>query len=125
MRMQKRYAIRAKTVDAYIKAFPKPVASRLRAIRRIVKKEAKGAEELISYSIPAYKLNGMLIYFAGFAHHVSIYPYTSTMNKLGKKVLSAYQSGRGTLRFGNDKPLPLSLIRKIVRLRVKEKKRKK
>ena len=110
-------------MDAYIKAFPKPIASRLTAIRHIVREEAPDAVECISYSIPAFKLNGLALYFAGFEHHTAIYPYPSTLSALGKQ-LSKYKSGRSTVKFSNDKPLPLPLIRKIVRYRIKEKRKK-
>jgi uncharacterized protein YdhG (YjbR/CyaY superfamily) len=66
--------ISAKTVDEYLKAFPPPVRSMLVKIRQTIKKTAPEAEELISYGIAGYKYKGMLIYFAGFASHVSVYP---------------------------------------------------
>ena len=108
-----------KTINEYIKIFPKDVASKLRAIQGIVKKAAPDAQEVISYNMPAFKLNGVLVYFAGYAHHIGLYPYASAIKKF-KKELSKYKTSKGTVQFSLDKPLPVSLIEKIISFRVKE-----
>jgi len=107
------------TIDKYISTFPKDVQKKLESIRQTIKKSAPGAEETISYQIPAFKLNGPLIYFAGFKNHVSLYPAPRAAAEF-KKELSEYKGGKGTVQFPLDKPIPLSLIRRIVKYRIKE-----
>lgn len=108
-----------KTIDDYIKTFPKDVQKKLESIRQTIKKSAPGAEEMISYQIPTFKFNGPLIYFAGFKNHVSVYPAPRSVPEFNKE-LSAYKGGKGTIQFPLDKPIPLSLIKKIVKYRLKE-----
>lgn len=111
-----------KTIDEYIKTFPKDVQSILEKIRKTIRKAAPSATETISYGIPTFKLNGKsFIYFAGFKHHISIYPAPRGVEEF-KKELAEYKGGRGTVQFPLDKPLPLSLITKIVKFSVKENK---
>ncbi len=112
------------TVDAYIKGFPAKVSTRLKAIRKVIRTAAPKAEEKISYNIPAYKLNGVLIYFAAFPRHIGIYPFPSTV-KAFQKAAAGYKTGKGSIQFPLDKPLPLPLIRKIVAHAVKENRKKK
>jgi uncharacterized protein YdhG (YjbR/CyaY superfamily) len=106
-------------VDAYIAAQPKNVRSKLKELRRTIKSAAPEAQELISYKIPAYKYHGRLVYFAAFKDHISLYPRSSGTAAI-KKELSQYAGGVGTIQFPLDKPLPLNLIRKFVKLRVKD-----
>lgn len=108
------------TIDEYIKTFPNNVQVILEKLRRAIRKAAPGAEEAISYQIPSFKLRGKyLIYFAGWKHHIAMYPVPPG-DKAFKKEVSPYQTGKGTLRFPLDKPLPLRLIKKIVDHRVKQ-----
>jgi len=107
------------TIDEYIKSFPRDVQKKLESIRQTIKKFAPEAEEMISYQIPTFKLNGPLIYFAGFKNHVSVNPAPRSVPEF-KKELSAYKGGKGTVQFPLDKPIPLSLIKKIVKYRLKE-----
>lgn len=107
-----------KTVDEYLKTFPPPVRSALEKIRKTIKSAAPGAEETISYGIPGYKYQGMLIYFAGYTNHVSIYPAPRSASAF-KKELAAYKGGKGTVQFPLDKPIPLDLVKRIVRFRAK------
>ena len=107
------------TIDKYISTFPKDVQKKLESIRQTIKKSAPGAEETISYQTPAFKLNGHLVYFAAFKNHVSIYPAPRGDAEF-KKELSEYKGGKGTVQFPLDKPIPLSLIRRIVKYRIKE-----
>jgi uncharacterized protein YdhG (YjbR/CyaY superfamily) len=111
---------KAKKIDDYIKNFPPATKKKLQQIRTTIKKITPGAEEVISYSIPAFKLNKkILVYFAGWKDHVSIYPVPRANLALQKEI-SRYQTGKGTLQFSLDKPLPVNVISKIVKLRVKE-----
>jgi uncharacterized protein YdhG (YjbR/CyaY superfamily) len=111
---------KAKNIDDYLKNFPATTKKMLQQIRTTVKRITPGAEEVISYSIPAFKLNKkILVYFAGWKDHVSMYPVPRANQTLQKEI-SRYQTGKGTLQFPLDKPLPLKFISKIVKLRVKE-----
>ncbi len=112
-----------KNVDAYIKLFPKEVEEKLNTIRSLISKAAPDAAEGISYRIPAYTLNGILIYFAAFTEHVSLYPYTESMC-LTKTELAKYQSGKGTLKFDLEKKLPVAFIRRILKIRIGEQRKK-
>jgi uncharacterized protein YdhG (YjbR/CyaY superfamily) len=109
----------ANTVDEYIEMHPKDVANKLNAIRGIIKKNAKGVVEGIGYGMPSYKLNGVLIYFSAHKNHIGIYPFPSAI-KAFKKDAENYKTGPGTIQFQNDQKLPLGLITKIVKFRVKE-----
>lgn len=111
--------IAAKTVDDYIKGFPADVQARLQKIRKTIKATAPKADEMISYGIAGYKYKGMLIYFAGFKDHVSVYPAPRTVEPF-KTELAAYARGKGTVQFPNDKPISLDLVKRMVRYRLKE-----
>jgi uncharacterized protein YdhG (YjbR/CyaY superfamily) len=102
------------TVDDYLAACPKPVQTRLKKIRATIRKAAPEAEERISYRIPAYFQNGMLIFFAAFKHHIGIYPRGGEF----KQELAKYAGGKGTIQISHDEPLPLELIARIVKFRV-------
>lgn len=109
-----------KTVDAYIKAFPKNVQLILKKIRDIVRSGAPNAVESISYGMPAFKLNGKpLVYFGAYEKHIGFYPTPSGTAKF-KKELSQYKSGKGSAQFQLDEEIPFGLIQKIVEFRVKE-----
>lgn len=107
------------SVDDYIAKFPKPVQTRLKAIRKIVRKEAPEAEEAMVYGVPTFTLNGNLVHYAAFKHHVGFYPTPSGVKKF-KEELKPYKTAPGTIQFPLDQPLPLDLITKIVKFRVKE-----
>ena len=107
------------TIDAYIKTFPADVQSILEKIRQTIRKEIAKADETISYKIPTFKLNGRnLVYFSAWKNHVAIYPIPSGDAAFRKKI-APHIAGKGTLRFPLDKPLPLPLIREIVKRHVK------
>ena len=108
------------TIDEYIAGFPKETQTYLRQIRTTIKEAAPDAEEKISYGMPTFTLAGKyLIYFAGYKKHVGLYPVPG--NKTFEKDFSAYKtSGKGTIQFPLDKPIPFGLITKIVKFRVKE-----
>jgi uncharacterized protein YdhG (YjbR/CyaY superfamily) len=111
--------LRYKTIDEYIDAFPKDVADKLLAIRKTIKEVAPIAAEAIKYSIPTFTLSGNLVHFAAYENHIGFYPAPSGIEKF-KKELSEYKMAKGSVQFPLDKPLPLSLIKKIVEFRVKE-----
>ena len=108
-----------KSVDEYITSFPKDVQKKLESIRQIINISAPEAEETINYQIPTFKLNGNLVHFAAFKSHIGFYPAPSGL-KAFKKEISSYKSSKGSVQFPLDKPIPLSLIKKIVKYRVKE-----
>ncbi len=108
-----------KTIDEYIMAFPEEVQEKLREIREVIKTAAPGAEERISYQIPAFWLKGNLVYFAAFQNHIGFYPTSSGIESF-KNELTSYKFAKGTVQFPIDKPLPLELIGKIVKFRVSE-----
>jgi uncharacterized protein YdhG (YjbR/CyaY superfamily) len=108
------------TVDQYIAAFTPPVKERLHQIRAAIKKAAPDAEECISYMLPAYKYRGKpLVYFGGFQNHIGFYA-TPTGHEAFEKELSVYKQGKGSVQFPLNKPLPLSLVTKIVKFRLKQ-----
>ena len=109
--------------EEYLDRFPKVAQQRLQKMRLTVKKAAPQAKEKISYGIPAFTLNGMLVWFAAFKNHIGFYPRTSAIAAF-KKELSAYKGAKGSVQFPFDKPLPLPLISRIVKFRVKENLRK-
>ena len=108
-----------KDIDSYISEQAVDVRDRLEQIRQVVKTSAPKAEEVISYGMPAFKYHGMLVYFAAFKNHIGFYALPSG-NDAFQKELSAYKQGKGSIQFPLDKPIPLTLIKKIVKFRVKE-----
>ena len=109
----------AADVNKYIAGFPKEVQALLQAIRSTIKKAAPKAVETISYKMPAYKYYGMLAYFAGYKNHIGFYPGAGGIAAF-KKELSVYKGAKGSVQFPLDKPLPVSLVSKIVKYRVKQ-----
>ena len=109
----------AEDIDEYIAGFPDDVQAILEKIRMTISKAAPDAEETISYQIPTFTLGSNLVHFAGFKHHIGLYP-APRGNATFKDELSAYGGGKGTVRFPLDKPIPYSLITRIVKFRVKE-----
>ncbi len=109
----------AKDIDAYIASFPEDVRAVLEKVRATIRKAAPGAEETISYRIPTFTLNGNLVHFAAFKNHIGFYPGPTGIEAF-KDDLSAYEGAKGSVRFPLDKPMPLALISKIVKFRVKE-----
>ena len=108
-----------KDIDSYISEQAVDVRDRLEQIRQVVKTSAPKAEEVISYGMPAFKYHGMLVYFAAFKNHIGFYALPSG-NDAFQKELSVYKQGKGSIQFPLDKPIPLTLIKKIVKFRVKE-----
>lgn len=110
---------KAENVDAYIAEFPQDVQRLLAQMRETIKLAAPKAEETISYAIPTFKLNGNLVHFAGYANHVGFYPGAGGIAAFAGE-LSAYKTSKGTVQFPLDRPLPLTLVTKIVKFRVKQ-----
>lgn len=108
------------TVSGYMKTLPAPAKRALNQVRQMAMKSAPGAEEVISYRIPALRLGGRnIVYYAAWSSHVGLYPIPSG-NALFRSRIAPYVHGRGTLRFPLGEPLPLDLVEAVVRLRVKE-----
>lgn len=105
-------------VDGYIARFPAEIQDRLEQIRALVRSLAPDAVESISYAIPAYKLNGKpLIYFAGYAKHIGVYPLPDHPSDELAADMAPFVAGKGTLQFPHNDPLPLDLIRRVVECR--------
>ena len=106
-------------VDEYIAAFPPDVRKILRAVRATIRKAAPGAVETISYRIPAFKVDGRtIVFFAGFKNHIGMYP--PVRDAALKKAVARYAGEKGNLRFPLDEKMPLALITRIVKSKVKE-----
>ena len=107
------------SIDEYIASFPEETQKILQKLRAAIKAAAPGAQEKISYQMPAFAQKGILVYFAAWKNHIGFYP-TSSGTHAFKQELSVYKSSKGSVKFPLDKPLPLDLISNIVRFRVAE-----
>lgn len=111
----------AKTVDEYLADVPEPAQSTLRHIRKVIQSVVpKDTTEVISYRIPMFKYHGMLVGYAAFKKHCSLFPTGSGVLDQFARELAGYRTSKGTIQFPLDKPLPDALVKKIVRARVKE-----
>ena len=108
-----------KSIDDYINQFPDEIKSKLEKIRAAIKKAAPKSTEVISYGMPAFKQNKVLVYFAVGKNHIGFYPTPNPINVFSKE-LEAYKTSKGAIQFPLDKKIPLTLISKITRFRVKE-----
>ena len=106
-------------IDLYVEQFPTATQKQLNKLRNIIKSTAPAAEEMISYKMPAYKLDGMLVYFAGYKAHVGFYPTPSGIKNFLPK-LKGYKCSKAAVQFPIDQPLPESIIKEIVEFRIKE-----
>ena len=111
------------TIDEYIAAFPADIQEILLDIRAVIQQEAPDAQEAISYGMPTFKLNGNLVHFAAFKHHIGFYPTPTGIDEF-KEALSAYKGAKGSVQFPFDQPMPYDLIRAIVRFRIGENQKK-
>ena len=111
--------MKSREVDAYIAGFPKPAQVLLRKVRATIRAAAPEAEEIISYRIPAYRQHGILVFFAGFKAHIGLFPPVRGSAAL-EKAAAKYAGPKGNLRLPYDEPLPLALISRIVRHRLKQ-----
>lgn len=112
-------AAKPKNFDEYKALFPYEVQLILQQVRDTIQKAAPEAEEIISYGMPAYKFHGMLVYFAAFKNHIGFYALP-TGNFAFQKELSIYKTGKGSVQFPLNQPMPLDLISKIVMFRIQE-----
>ncbi len=108
-----------KNVEQYIATFPEATQLMLQELRACIKKNAPDAEEVISYQMPAYKLHGMLVYFAGYKNHIGFYPGASPIISFQKE-LQSHKNAKGSVQFPLDKKLPLTLIARMVKFKLKE-----
>ena len=112
-----------KNIDDYVDRFPKEVQRLLTQMRLTIKQAAPQAKEKISYGIPTLALDGNLVHFAAFKHHIGFYPTPSAITAFGKE-LSSYKCSKGAVQFPLDEPLPLALVSRMVKFRVTEQLRK-
>jgi len=106
------------TVDDYIGAFPREVRGKLKQLRTAIREAAPEARESISYRMPYYSCNGRLAYFAGFKHHIGLYIPTPVIEE-HQKELKGYVTAKGTVRFPIDKPIPVRLVKKLIKARLR------
>lgn len=112
--------IRIKTIDEYIATFPQNIQDILEDVRKAIRDSAPDAQEAITYGVPTFKLNGNLVHFAAYKKHLGFYPAGSSAIEAFKTELSNYSLSKGTIRFPLDEPIPLELVKKIVKFRVKQ-----
>jgi uncharacterized protein YdhG (YjbR/CyaY superfamily) len=114
-------AVRPKTIDEYLaRANPEQRAA-LEQLRRTIHAVAPGVEESISYGLAGFKLNGRpLVYFGAWANHCAFYPASSVVIKTFQNQLKGFETSKGTIRFTPDKPLPATLVKKLVKARIAE-----
>ncbi|WP_061218253.1 iron chaperone [Leptospira weilii] len=115
--------INFKDVDDYISRFPENIQKILEELRFVIRKSAPEAEEKISYQIPAFVFHGNLVYFAAYKKHIGFYPTSSGIRAFQSELMK-YKTSKGAVQFPINQPLPLKLIAKIVKYRVKENKEK-
>ena len=106
------------TIDEYVGTYPKNVQDILQKIRQTIRESAPDAKETISYKMPAFEQNGILVWFAAFKNHIGFFPTAQGIEKFRDK-LSCYKTSKGTVRFPLSEPLPFELIKEIVKYRVK------
>ena len=112
------------SIDTYISAFPKEVQTILQKVRETIAKAAPKAEEAMKYGIPTFVQNGNLVHFGGFKHHIGFYPAPSGIRAFEKE-FAKYEGAKGSVKFPLDKPIPYTLLTKVVKYRVKENLKKK
>ena len=109
-----------KTIDEYLAALSDDKRAALEKLRKTIRAAAPKAEEIISYSLPAFRQNGMLVAFGATANHCAFYLMSGSTVAAFKNELKDYDTSKGTIRFQADKPLPAALVRKLVKARIKE-----
>ena len=113
-----------KNIDEYIAGFPENIQAILQNLRRVIHEAAPEAQETISYGMPAFRQNGIMVYFAAFKDHIGFFPTSSGVSAFPKE-LAPYNTSKGTVRFPLDEPIPVNLIKKIVKFRAQENRNKK
>ena len=109
----------AETIDQYISEQPQAIQQKLKELRETIKKAAPKAEEKISYAMPTFAQHGNLVHFAAMKKHIGFYPAPSAIVEF-KKELAHYETSKGAVQFPLDEPIPLTLVRKMVKFRVAE-----
>ena len=112
--------IPVKNIDDYLACQPERERELLEHLRQIIRDTAPEAEEVISYGIPAFKYQGMLVYFAAYKNHCSLFAGNGALTEQMKEVLKTYKTSKGTIQFTLEKPLPDDLVKQIVITRMKE-----
>jgi uncharacterized protein YdhG (YjbR/CyaY superfamily) len=108
-----------RTIDEYLAAVDGGQRAALEKLRRIILSAAPGAEECISYQLPAFRLNGRLIVcFGAWAQHCALYPMSAAWIAAHREALAGFETSKGTIRFSPSRPLPAALVRKLVRDRI-------
>jgi len=110
----------ASTIDEYLAALSDDKRAALEKLRKTIRAAAPKAEECISYQIPAYRQDGMLVGFGATGNHCAFYLMSSSIVEAHKEELKDYDTSKGTIRFQPDKPLPVGLVRKLVKARIAE-----
>ncbi len=113
--LQKKYT----TIDGYIRQFEPEVREKLERVRKVIREAAPDAVEKISYQMPTFRLEGNLVHFAAFQSHIGLYPTPSGTERF-REELALYETGKGSIRFPLDRPIPYDLITRIVKFRAKE-----
>ena len=114
-----------KNTDEYIAKIPEPARSTLNKMRAVIRSVVpRGSTEVISYGMPAFKHNAVLVWFAAFSNHCSLFPTASVIEAF-KKELKGYTTSKGTIQFRVDRPLPAALVKKLVKARIAQNKSKK
>jgi uncharacterized protein YdhG (YjbR/CyaY superfamily) len=113
---------KASSVDQYLRTVPRGARTALERLRRTIKAAAPQATEVISYGMPCFKHHGMLVGYAAFKDHCSLFMSTAITQAL-KKALASYDTSKGTIRFTADKPLPAALVRKLIKARIAQNER--
>jgi uncharacterized protein YdhG (YjbR/CyaY superfamily) len=108
------------SVNEYLASVPGDKKPLLKELRNIIRKAAPEAEEVISYNMPAYKQNGILVYFMAHRNHIGFYPGSKVISELPKDKLRDFKTSKGTIQLPFNKPLPKRLIQSIVKMRVKQ-----
>ena len=109
-----------KTIDEYLARLSDDKRVALQKLRKTIRAAAPRAEECISYQLPAYRLNGMLVAFGATASHCAFYPMSAATVAAHREELRDYDTSKGTIRFQPDNPLPASLVRRLVKARIAE-----
>ncbi|HEY0610628.1 MAG TPA: DUF1801 domain-containing protein [Chitinophaga sp.] len=118
--MQKTTTAKINTVDNYFQSLPADMRKALEQLRQVIRSVAPGAEEVLSYGIPSFKLNGMLVGLGAAKNHCGFYVMSAGLMKTFKAELAPYDTATATIRFSPDKPLPVALVKKLVAARIKE-----
>jgi uncharacterized protein YdhG (YjbR/CyaY superfamily) len=113
-------AAKPKTIDEYLAALSDDKRAALEKLRKTIRAAAPKAEECISYQLAAFRQNGMLVAFGATANHCAFYLMNSSTVEAHQDELKDYDTSQGTIRFPADKPLPVALVRKLVKARVAE-----